>query len=321
MKTLTGVVLVAVLGALELPAPAPQEPAGDLVLGVLRRDGIVTPFATFDGRRWKGRWPDDIRNRELPISLQDVPESWWGVDVPPRTMTIWRDGVRAGSVTLTGVTTTRLMCEPRVSLKSDHKPSAPLPPPFELPYPKDGLVVAGNASVEPIQSPQRGSAEWNQAMILITDDFNRAENRAAQAFTAWQHPVKPEQRRMIPITMEAIYRAPTDDPQWTAYYVEAVRQYPPGREDKDGCGLATFGHGWVLLGPKNEAKVHVSATVTYCDRKGVSYMLPFGLIRANGKPYWVFQYSGFEEEWYEVAEATRRGVDPIVAYRAGFCPR
>ncbi|HJR60629.1 MAG TPA: hypothetical protein VJ813_14560 [Vicinamibacterales bacterium] len=321
MKILPAMLVATAIGALELPAAAPLEPAAELVLGVLRRDGIVAPFATFDGRRWSSRWPNDISNRELPISLQDVPESWWGVDAPPRTMTIWRDGVRAGSVALTDVTTTRLMCERRIALKTDYKPSAPPPPPFEMPYPKDGLVIAGDAALEPIESPQRGSAEWNQALILITEQFNREENRAATVFTSWRHPMRPEQRRMVPITMEAVYRAPTDDPKWTAYYVEAVRQYPPGREDKDGCGLATFGQGWVLVGPKNESKVRLSAKVTYCDRKGVSYMLPFGLIRANGKGYWVFQFSGFEEEWYEVAEPTHRGTDSHVAYRAGYCPR
>jgi hypothetical protein len=34
----------------------------------------------------------------------------------------------------------------------------------------------------------------------------------------------------------------------------------------------------------------------------------------------VFQYSGFEEEWYEVAEPTRDGVKSRVAYPAGGCP-
>lgn len=317
MKITLGI-LVGLL-ALELPAPALQENASSFALAVLRRDGGVIPFATFDGRRWRARWPADVRNKELPISLEDVPEDWWGIEPAPKTMAIWRDGARAGSVTLTGLSMTRPMCEPRITLKSDYKPSTTPPPPFEMPYPKDGLLASGNITLEPITAIEKGSADWNSIVIAIKEQFDREETAAVRSFDSWTHPVEERQRRLLPITVEALYRAPTDDPNWTAYYVEAVRQYPPGRQDRDGCGLASFGYGWVLVA-KKEIKVRIVAKVTYCDRKGIGYMLPFGLIRANEKVYWVYQFSGFEEEYYEVAEPSRRGVDNHVVYPAGFCP-
>ena len=313
-------VFTAALAALELPVPVPQERPPEFVIGVLRRDGIAAPFGVFDGRRWRARWPDDVRNRELPITLDDVPESWWGVEEPPRAMTIWRDGQRKGSVNFTGVSMTRPMCEPRITLKSDYKPASP-PPPFERPYPKDGLLVSADVALEPVGVIEKDSAEWTTVAALIADDFNREETIAARSFSSWTHPLNERQRRGVPITIEALYRAPTGDPNWTAYYVEMVRQFQPGSQDKDGCGLATFGHGWILSGPKRETKVRISAKVTYCDRKGVSYMLPFGTLRANDKVYWLYQFSGFEEEWYEVAEPTRNGVTSHVSYRAGFCPQ
>ena len=311
--------LVVALLALELQVPASQEGSGKFVVGVLRRDGIVAPFAMFDGNRWRTRWPVEIRNQELPISLDDVPESWWGLQPAPRSMTIWRDAERAGSINLTGVTVSRLMCQPRITVKSDYKSATPAPPRFEAPYPKDGIVIAGDARLERIEAVEKGSADWNRALILITAQFNKEESIAAREFTSWTHPVKERDRKLVPITMEAVYRSPTEDPQWTAYFVEAVRQYPPGREDRDGCGLATFASGWVLVGPKDEAKIRLSANVTYCDRKGVGYMLPFGFIRADGNIYWVYQFSGFEQEWYEVTEPTRGGVKNHIAFPAGGC--
>jgi hypothetical protein len=318
MKRLLLLVVSAIV-VLELPAPASQEQTA-FTLGVLRRDGLVVPFAAFKGRRWNEPWPTDIRRLELPISLADIPERWWGTDQPPAKLAIWRDGTRAGEVTLTGVTTTFLMCEPRFALKSDYKPATPPPPPFERPYPKEGLVISGNVAVQPIEMLDKGSADWNRLLILLKSDFDREENRAARAFTSWRHPISEDQRKRFPVVLEAVYRAPTTDPGWTAHYIEAVRQYPPGREDRDGCGLATFASGWIMVGPKDELKGRLSAKVTYCDRKGVSYMLPFGLVRANDDVFWVFQFSGFDEEWYEVAEASRSGVKSQVAYRAGMCP-
>lgn len=302
------------------PSSGSQDRPPEFVLGVLRADGIVTPFATFDGRRWRARWPDRVRNIDLPISLEDVPENWWGVEPPPRTMTIWRDGQTRGTVTLGNPTMARPMCEPRIALKSDYEPAPTAPPPFERPYPKEGLVISADVPLEPIASVERGSAEWNRAIILITEEFNRRENAAARAFTSWVHPYNERQRKGIPITLEALYRSPTEDPEWTAYYVEAVRQYPSGPRDKDDCGLTTFVQGWLMVGPRNQARVRLSANVAYCDRKGASYMLPWALFRARDKVYWIFQFSGFEEEWYEVAEPKRGGVTSHVAYRVGFCP-
>lgn len=311
--------ILAVLITLELPAPAFQDQNPPFVLGVLRRDGIVSPFASFDGRRWRARWPLDMRNRDVPISLDDVPGEWWGIEPPPRTMAVWRDGVRSGSIALSGVTMVRPMCEARVGLKSDYRPTELAPPPFERPYPKDGLVASADLSLERIESVEKGSADWNRALSLITEPFNREETGAARSFTSWTHPVRENHRKEVPISMEAVYRAPSSDPEWTAHYVEAVRQYPPGPQDKDGCGLATFASGWVMIGPKDQTRVRISAQVTYCDRKGVGYMLPFGFIRASGKVYWIYQFSGFDEEWYEVAEPTRRGIESRVAYNAGTC--
>jgi hypothetical protein len=313
--------ILAAFLALELPAPALQDDDSKFMMAVLRRDGGVIPFAAFDDGRWRARWPAGIQNVELPISLDRVDEDWWGIEPAPRTMTIWRDGARAGTVNLTGLSVTRPMCEPRITLRSDYKSGTPPPPALEMPYPKDGLLTSGSVTVEAIQSVEKGSADWNRVANSIKKEFDQQETRASRVFRSWVHPVKEEQRKLVPISVEALYRAPTADPKWTAYYVEAVRQYPPGPQDRDGCGLLTFGHGWVLVSEQeNEVKVRLAANVTYCDRKGVAYMLPLGLIRADEKVYWIFQFSGFEEEWYEVAEPMPGRVQSHIVYPVGVCP-
>ena len=305
-----------------LAAPLPralslQDQTGSFVLSVLRRDGIVIPFAAFDGRRWSSRWPDYLP-RERPISLENIPKEWWGVERPSARMHLWSDGVRVGDVMVQGPTITPLMCAPRMTLKSDYKSAHPVPPRFELPFPKDGVLVSAAAPLAKIDSVDPASPEAQTVLGLATDAFNRQENVAATAFTDWRHPIKPDERKRVPVTVEALYRTSTDDPAWTAYFIEGVRQYPPRAEDKDGCGLATYASGWVVTGPERP-HVQLRAQVTYCDRKGVGYMLPFGSVLAGGKKYWVFQYSGFEVESYEVVRPHRRGVEGAVAYPAGAC--
>jgi hypothetical protein len=286
-------------------------------LAVLRRDGQVIPFAVFDGR-WKTPWPQGLP-LELPISLTDVPKRWWGVDEPFERMDLWRDGQRVGEVTITGLSVSRPMCQPRVVLKSDHKPSAPVPPRFERPHPKDGLLVGGGVPVGRIEAVAPGTADWNATLVAITNEFNRVETTAAGRFSSWRHPVKADDRRLTPITIESLYRAPAETPQLTTLFVEAVRQYPAGKQDKDGCGPLTYVYGWVTLGPKEQSWVRLSAQIAYCDRFGVRYMFPFGTVKAKNRLYWVFQFAGAESEGYEVMRPLPGRLESHVSFAAGSC--
>ena len=297
-----------------------QEQTGTFLLSVLRRDGIVIPFAAFDGRRWSSRWPQRLPV-ERPISLKDIPKSWWGVEPAPRRMRHWSDGASVGEVTVTSPGIGALMCERRLTLHSDYKATEPLPPAFVLPFPKDGLLVSGDVPVAKIAAVDVASDEARGVLGLALNDFNREESAMSSAFTQWRHPVTSAERKKVPVTLEALYRAPTDDPEWTAYFIEAIREYPPGPKETDGCGLVTYLSGWVITSQRSDQRplVRAGARITYCDRKEVSYMLPFGLLRADGKSYWIFQYAGFEQESYHVVRPHRRNVDTVVVFNAGTC--
>ena len=66
------------------PAQSSNTP-GHLVFGVVRNDGLLLPFAAFDGRKWSTPWPDGIggpASPDLPVNLASVPVKWWGGEVP-----------------------------------------------------------------------------------------------------------------------------------------------------------------------------------------------------------------------------------------------
>ena len=89
------------------------------------------------------------------------------------------------------------------------------------------------------------------------------------------------------------------------YYVEAVREYPPRAGDA-GCGLVTFASGWILAGPDGKSHAKVGARVTYCDRRGVIYMLPLGMFKVRGHAYWAYQLSGYGQEGYAIRAHNRK---------------
>jgi hypothetical protein len=317
--------LVSLLLTATMQAPAVQQPPASndetapFLIGVLRRDGVVSPFAAFDGKDWDIPWPDDLRWKELPIGLESVPTKWWGKAGAMKQMTAWIDGVSRGPIRLVQPTMVRLMCGPQLGLTSDYHSAQPAPPPQEQPYPKDGLAVSGSQRVEPIEMISPASSEWAPVTALLLEPFAKAEDAAIDGFTAWHHPVRRNDRRKVPVKLETMYRAEMDQPGWAAYYIEAIKEYPPGPDDED-CGLVTSASGWIIAGPDGKRTTKLTARVTYCDRRGVTYMLPFGLIKAHGHTYWAYQLSGYGREGYAIVHPTPKVIMQEVHYAAGSCP-
>jgi len=311
--------LLLIAQAVPPPAPAgkPAEPA-PFVLGVLRRDGLVTPFAAFDGKRWETPWPGDLRDVKLPNSLDAVPGRWWGKAGAPAEMSVWADGSQRGTVRLERPTALRVMCDSRLALTSTYRSKEPAPLPMVQPYPKDGLAISGTQPIEAIEIVPRTAPEWSSMAMKLIELADRTETSAISSLPDWKHPFARRERQKTPVEIEMLYRAPMDAAGWMVYYVEAIKRYPPGPED-DGCGLVTSVKGWITSGPDFKSEDSISARITYCDRKDVTFMLPLGLITTRGKTYWIYQVSGYGREVYVVTRPTPKSIEPQAHYDAGIC--
>jgi hypothetical protein len=211
----------------------------------------------------------------------------------------------------------------QIGFRTDQPPVPPPVPPFELPFPKIGIAVAGETPVTPIAAVSSLSATWKDFAESLRADINKAEDRALGAISAstnWRHPAKREARATVTPEVEAWYVTPVGTGDQRLSYVEAVKKYPLQPED-DGCGLETFASGWVYHdGQRQKIKASLSAVVTYCDRRGVSYMLPFGQIRVNDRVHWIVQMSGRDHEWYAVVEGSPDRARYVAEFQAGSVP-
>jgi len=317
--------LVLLVGAATV-APRPpvsaQETRDDQgALAVLRRDGVILPFASFDRDFWEITWPTSFRDVKLPSTLEQIPEKWWGKGSPKG----WRAYTRSGApidISLRSVGAFRPFCVDRLGLATTYKSPEPLPPRPVRPFPKDGIAVSGNIPIEPIESVNPASPDVRALVAQLAKQFDQAESRTigqVRNNTGWRHRFNDDERSALPIRLESWYRSPSSEPGWTVSYIEASRAYPPGPEDK-GCGLETFVSGWMHHNRGELSKTTaLTAKLTYCDRVGVVYMLPFGRIRPRTRDYWIFQLSGWEAEWYDVAEVGREKVRHVIEMNAGGC--
>lgn len=325
------VVTAAAVFALAAAAPAASDRTGGgqerrprVNLGVLRTDGVLLPFATFDGRNWNSRWPADLTGRDLPANLAAIPDDWWG-DGPHTGWRLWT-GEQGGAKPIAPIAPVTVFVGTlrRLGLRTDVPPGVLPPTPFELPFPKAGLAFSGDVRIESILTVSRYSATAAALLRSIAKDVEKAEERTVGGLrrqAGWRHPFDRDARARIAPQMEAWYTTSIDDSATVVSYIEAVKKYPPQPEDR-GCGLETFITGWVFRAGKSEAapKTELRASVMYCDRDKASYMLPFGRMTLEGRTYWAFQLSGHDHEWYSVAELRPDRVRYAAEYHAGGAP-
>jgi hypothetical protein len=308
-----------------------QEPSRTpLTLAVVRSDGIMVPFAAFDGDDdWSTPWPSDIvgsrGSGEVPVNLAAVPEKWWGYAVPAEWHLWPRNAAAAMLIKPIAPVIVLAGFERRLGLRTDHTANFnPFIPPVEMPYPKEGLAVGGSAVVQPILAVSLLGPAAAQLVDSLRKDIDEAEEVTVSALRAraqWRHPFERDARRQIVPAMEAWYTSSIPESTAMASYVEIVKKYPPQPGD-EGCGLETFVTGWVHKDDgEPKLRSRLKAVVTYCDRDRASYMLPFGQMLLGNRLYWVFQMSGRDHEWYAVADVRRDRSRVVAEYYAGGVPR
>jgi hypothetical protein len=319
-------ILIAALDArVERLSAVTAEQARDrrINLAVLRADGILLPFASFDGDDWKVAWPDNLTRLELPASVGSVPQGWWGGAEPDQWRLFSPGGESPRAVKLVAPAMIQVGVAVRLGLRTDHPPAGSNVPPFAVAFPKIGLAIAGGVDLLPITSVSRVPSVSGPFVGAIRSALTEAEERTVNGLrvqAGWKHPFDKTARAGIEPELEAWYRTTSGETGSRVSYIEAVKKYPPQPKD-EGCGLETFITGWILESGKQESpKTDVKASVVYCDRDKASYMLPFGHINVRDRTYWIFQMAGRDHEWYAVAEATRNRVRIVAEYFGGGLP-
>ena len=296
--------LLASIVALAQPAP----PA--LTLGVLRRDALIIPFATFDGKQWRNFWPTPEQDADVPLNLASVPKGWWGPMAPIATWQIWTGDAMPRTVKVRQPDWARAYCQKQVGLRTDYQPREWPPSPETQPFPKDGLAVWPPHEIDPIDVlPAAGSAERDALAAVVLVSFTRTETAAihaaerahvAQPRLFVEAPGASDRATSPPMSIEAAYASGPASSR--VYFVESAREYRKG----GSCTAIAFGTGWLR---REEGKVSVMSygvQVQACDRAGLKYMFPLGALSIADNTFWVFQRSGWKDESYSTFNINKR---------------
>jgi hypothetical protein len=312
VSTLRAAVIAAAL-ALPLAFPLVAAPSDRFAVGVLRRDGIIIPFGVLDGRTWNSDWPKPARHiSEVPVTIRSVPKWWWGRPGPRDT---WQ-ATMIGSpnrveLHVTGANVFDAQCLQQIGLRTDYRPAVRPPGLDARPYPKDGLAVSPSYPVEPIEVMPIPSVVPRP----VVDAFNKANLKAifAAEGPAGVRSMPP----LPPITVEAMYASGHDVSR--LYYIEALAQYKLSG-DPPLCESLTYGAGWFNVDGRGQLRpLSFELARTSCDRAGLLYMLPLGVVRSGGRVFWIAQWSGWNVEEYRAVEINPDGTRDAFRVSGGGC--
>jgi len=312
-------VLVVLMAAAEAMVPA-QADRTQFRLAVLRRDGILVPFASFDGRRWSSPWPTPAYHLEAPLTLDAVPGEWWG-SITRRTMT-WTLYPAKGEPRVLFMKAPAVFpahCLSNVGLTTDYRSPESVPPPTQHHHPKDGLAVMGTQIVAPVEVLQESSPDWTGTLKLITPTVAKAQLGALGNESIWTRVTQSGVCPPLPPTLEVLCRFAATGGR-SVYYYETLGRF--GRSTAQGlyrCGFATFIQGFAIV--EGQRLTYVSAHGTYSngDMREVDYGVPLGVLMIKDRMFWVMQRSGRGRESYSITEVFPGGVKPVLTVPGGGC--
>jgi hypothetical protein len=281
-------------------------------VGVLRRDGIIVPFAAFGGKRWVANWPPPNMELDVPISARDVPSRWWGPTGPLEQWQAWTTAAPQ-SLHVVQPDWIDVHCTRQIGLRTDYKPPEVPPPSTVQPYPKDGLVVSPPQPLERIAILPPTADDASVLIASVHEAFNKAEREVENEHG---HPVARRGREGRLPDIEAMY-AVGEHPR--VYYVEASRRYRLLGQAAADCEAVGFGTGWFTREGYQVRPLEMTVDLLACDLRGASYMLPLGAMRLRGTLYWLAQFSGWDHERFVVVEVKEKAVRAVVNAWGGSC--
>jgi hypothetical protein len=307
-----------------LGAPRLQAPKSGVTftLGVLRRDGIVIPFAAWNGSRWANRWPAPGRRVDIPISVAGSPKAWWLNDRPVGYWTAWPLRGDSQVVYVKNPINLTAECQPQVGLQTDYTSVEARALARMQPFPKDGLATAGDILVESVTILDAKSAEWSRVSADVAAKINAAETKLL-ATGRTTPPFSEAERAKRPFTLEVLFRSAGPRPDTTLLYFEGIKRYGRTAEALRQYVITpepiTYAAGWIVLDPQAPPRISESLMFSDTRREGLLYTMGLGSFRVGGTLYWAVQRSGWGFERFDIVEIAEPEVKTAFSTAGGSC--
>lgn len=287
--------LLASAALLAWQAAGQPSPAAPLALGLVSADGILVPFAVFDGATWEAAWGEP----EDPIKLDGMIEarpSYWrdrNQRVPQRWHIVARPPATTQAVNVLRSVIFDEHCQQQTGLLTDLR--ARRANPHEKALATDSRTGVA-LPIDLSSGALRGG--WQDLIDLMNAEIERQEAAAPRARGA-------RQPLTVRVFADGIAGART-------LYYEAERSY--------GTGSAFIANGWVhAMSGAKPVVLHATALLDDAEGRPIVTRQPLGILRVGATAYWITQNHGYESEAVSVMRADRDGITEVFTRNIGGC--
>lgn len=297
---------------------AKDDSTSQLMIGMLRADGTLVPFAQYGNGGWWNPWPKPHQIAEsiyaqspevMNHSLADLSEPWFKQcgQIP----TSWFFWSSAG-------TFTALIASQVVKVEAHSGTNWALLTDFPKRISKDplhdviGVAVSVRQKIEPFIKIETVSTQGKDISSFIkqifdveeTVEIDRMRSETPAAIPSLASSLSAEERAKVETSLTVLYRSNSVVNGKHVYYFEAEKQYEKRTNSGEpGCNDVSLFQGWISTDERGGMGWMAGKLVfTDCDRKGPSTMIPMGLMTLKDQVFLFVREHGWEDESYTILE-------------------
>lgn len=277
-----------------------------LIVGLLRSDGIVLPFAAYGDGNWTRLDRDSI-----PRSIVQYDDDWYHA--------VAEDSFQA----LTAGSIVRFLSgdawyEPWGQITDFH----PRAIPYYKPVDRVGMVLSEARRVQLMRRVETDLVPA-QLIALIREEFERTERSAAlreapgyrEGVLRLGHPVDSTARAKEPLLFPTFYHGKFGGDGAMLYYFLAKRAYPVVPNEKPGYSAYepfTVFQGWVLSRGGSYALSQPRMTLTCCSGMDVGGLKPFAVLTLGKRHFVIAETWGWEYGEKTILEVKGSGIETVL---------
>jgi hypothetical protein len=298
------------------------------MLGILREDAVLIPFAIFDGKVWQSPWgaPEVVVTplgfaREAPkrtfaSTTGRRPDAWWGGRAPGTEWELLTVG-RYQKVRVANVTTYQNRCTRGTGLLTDFESRVRIRP-NSYPLPYAGIAATTSNLLRPVTEVMDGTADFEAIERLLPALFERVER------SVWKDTQQSDDRPRLTGSLprpevSSVYSSTLPDRR--EVFAFHARRHLPQAINRKPLELVTTVVGWLNRGVSSSFTL-IDARESQSDldgKGGDDELIPRAALMIGERTFWAGNTAGYEWETYFVLEVTGGVPGALISVDGGGC--
>ena len=320
--------LVAAYAVDKAPLSAQDNSTSQSMIGMLRADGTLVPFAQYGNGGWWNPWPKPRQIAEsiyaespevMNHSLADLSEPWFKqCGQIPTSWFFWSSAGTSTALRASKLVQGRAHTGTNWGLLTDFPKQISKDPLHDV----IGVAVTVRQKIEPFIEIESVSTQGKDISSFIkqifdveeTAEIDRMRRETPPAIPSLAFSLSAEKRAKVETSLTVLYRSSSVVNGEHVYYFEAEKLYEKRTTSGGpGCNDVSLFQGWISTEERGGMGLMAGKLVfTDCDRKGPSTMIPVGMMTLKEQVFLFVREHGWEDESYIILELNQSGLHRVL---------